>query len=534
MNDKLKRIRERREKLSQKSGINIVPSQDSVDTFLNSKVSNSLHSEIEARLQSNLSSDVVIEKEDVQTLLTTIEEGFQEQTLDDLFQECKKTVLDTCIRQFGLAGVLFQDRDGGNVDTIHNSRNGIYATDDAREAYDNRGEYDSHEYHSHENYIKKNKSDKIKQQNGTLEDAYTDSKIGYHDNRDLDHTISAKGIHDDPGRTLAGLDGAELANAESNLNSTDRSINRSKKQDSVDDFAKRLNETSEARNSRIAELNSKGDLSDKERKELKKLNSLNNFDEEKAKEVDKKARKEYEKKINKAYYNKDFIKNTAKAGAKEGAKMGVQQALGLVLRELTLAVFSEAKDILKNGMVNEELGDSFWIAFKERLTRISKRIMSKWKDVLVSFRDGFISGFISNLITVITNTFKTTFKNINRIIREGVYSLFKAVKLLVKPPENMSKERVYHEVTKLLATSVVVSGGIVLEEVLDKYLKAFPFANIVSDILLGTLTGILSCVVLYALDKVDIFGCNRKEKHDFIITKLNEMIEKDVAEALSV
>ena len=37
------------------------------------------------------------------------------------------------------------------------------------------------------------------------------------DKKNLDHIISAKEIHDDPGRILAERDGAELANDASNL-----------------------------------------------------------------------------------------------------------------------------------------------------------------------------------------------------------------------------------------------------------------------------------------------------------------------------
>ena len=77
-------------------------------------------------------------------------------------------------------------------------------------------------------------------QNGDLHDAYRNQSMGLNEKRDLDHVISAKEIHDDRGRVLAGLDGAELANQSSNLQSTHFSINRSKKATCCDDFLNEL------------------------------------------------------------------------------------------------------------------------------------------------------------------------------------------------------------------------------------------------------------------------------------------------------
>ena len=63
---------------------------------------------------------------------------------------------------------------------------------------------------------------------GNLDDSYTGNRLKRNANVDLDHTISSKEIHDDPGRVLAEMDGPDIANTDSNLNPTDRSINRSK------------------------------------------------------------------------------------------------------------------------------------------------------------------------------------------------------------------------------------------------------------------------------------------------------------------
>ena len=85
---------------------------------------------------------------------------------------------------------------------------------------------------------------------------------------DLDHTISAKEIHDDRRRVLAGLKGSDLANSDENLNVTNPRTNRTKKADSMDDF-----------------LNKYGDEYTEEQKAAMR-------------EKDRVARQAYEKKIN--------------------------------------------------------------------------------------------------------------------------------------------------------------------------------------------------------------------------------------------
>ncbi|WP_155761496.1 hypothetical protein [Helicobacter bilis] len=47
---------------------------------------------------------------------------------------------------FGLAAAVLDSKDGGNVNTTHNVRQGIYASDKERQRYEQRGDYDSKAY----------------------------------------------------------------------------------------------------------------------------------------------------------------------------------------------------------------------------------------------------------------------------------------------------------------------------------------------------------------------------------------------------
>ena len=150
---------------------------------------------------------------------------------EQMIQECKQSVIQSIVIPFGLGKIIAAyDKVGGNVDTIHNARKGIYATKKEQENYKQRGEYDSDKYHSYSKYIEINKKQTELKESWQLKDYMTNEKVAKNAKTDLDHIVSAKEIHDDPGRVLAEIDGAELANTETNLKMTDSAINRSKNQ----------------------------------------------------------------------------------------------------------------------------------------------------------------------------------------------------------------------------------------------------------------------------------------------------------------
>lgn len=146
----------------------------------------------------------------------------------DWSHELHETVVKSLATSFGLYFLLFKDKDGGDVDTIHNVRKGIYATEKEKEQYDNRGKYDSHKYHSHRNYIATNKQGKIAHQQGELCDEYTGNSFHVNDKKNLDDIISGNEIHNDAGRNLADMRGEDLANAKSNLCFTNENFNKKK------------------------------------------------------------------------------------------------------------------------------------------------------------------------------------------------------------------------------------------------------------------------------------------------------------------
>ncbi len=456
---------------------------------------------------------------------------------DELLNDCQKTIFESIIGPFGLAKILFEDKIGGNVNTVHNVRNDIYATKEEHIKYETREKYDdniSKKYHSDSNYVKKNHENSILKENGNLYDSYTGEKIKINDKSDLDHTISASEIHEDQGRILAELDGIQLANTSSNLNATSDSTNRSKKHKTMEKFAKELDKKSPERKKRIKELSTKTELSDKERKELNKLNKLDKFNKEKAMELDKKSRSAYEKKINSTYYkSKKFQTDTLKTAGNDALKMGIQQAIGLLLYESTKAIYDEFKSIVNAGV---EIKEDFFESFKARINRIISKIKSKLIPVLKSFKDGALSGFLSSLITTLVNAFFTTGKNMVKIIREGFLGIIKALKFMMFPPPEMSKEEAIKQGLKILSTSVFVGVGIIIEESLKTLILGFPmlvpYSSIITSVSLGIIIGILSSISSYIIDTVFLNLNMPKNLETFEELEKNLTLQNDVLNKL--
>ena len=477
-----------------------------------------------------LTAPVDVTFEQVEGLLHRFGKEWERTKFDDCFDSVQKNVLSSIINPLGLGSIVAAyDKVGGNVDTIHNVRQGIYATKEEQERYDQRDDYDSYKYHSDKKFIAVNRELSAQKKDGNLDDGYRGVKFQPNAKTDLDHVVSAKEVHDDAGRVLAEMDGTSLANDKSNLTMTSSSVNRSKKDSSVDAFVNRNEQKAEDRKHRIQQLEAEPVLNDKDRKELLKLKQIDEVKVEKIQEADAKSREAMNKKINTEYYTSSkFVCNTAITGAIESGKMGMQQAMGLLFIDLFEGLFTEIKDAYAHGIQADTGAESITKAVLIRGERVTKKIIADWQNIVTAFRDGAVSGFISNLATTLINIFATTGKNLVRIIREGMFSLFKAIKLLVFRPEGMSLSQAADAALKVLATGAVSLGGITLDlylqETLGPILASIPVLGAISTtlitILAGGATGIAMALAMYFIDKMDVFGVNDHERHRFICEKL--------------
>lgn len=462
-----------------------------------------------------------ISESEIKELLNFIDNEFNAQRFNSLLNDTKKNILDNMIKPFGLATVLFEDQDGGNVTTTHNFEKGILATENDQKSYQEyqdaqKQPFDRKPYEKE--FPKKRKE--IFKSNDQLKDGYTGKVLSKDGKSHLDHITSAHEV-DMMAKSHLYMEKnsrVDMANDSDNLIMTDSSLNQSKSDKDPKEWANHQN------------------AKDKTKTNAEKYD----LDNELFQKQYNQSKDHIKRTQNKKQFKKQSVE-IAQTGAREGLQMGTQQALGLMLREFVGAIFTEVKDIFKSGF-KLDLTDSWFQAIKKRLTTIGTKVLSKWKSFVQAFKEGVISGFFSNIITVVINSFYTTLKNMVRIIREGFFSLVKAIKLAIFPPENMTRKQALHESTKLIATGVIIAGGIALEEIISKYFDSFlagvPVLNTFKDsiimVIMGLLTGLTSSIAVYFIDKMDLFGVIKEERHLFIMGCLDQKITQNINECKSI
>ena len=431
----------------------------------------------------------------------------EENIFTSLFKQYESVIVESLISSFGL-NFIMEDRKGGDVDTLKTVRSEDvgFKNERNKDAYENRGDYNSAQYHSADSYKARNKAISEAKDAGILIDSYTGQRVARNADIDLDHVIAAKEIHDDPARTLAGLSGVDLANSDDNLMPTDRSINRSMKEKNADDYLAKISSDSEKRKTRIAELKSLSKLTDKERKELNKLEKIDSIDPERLKAADENARASYNAKLEKAYYTSPaFMKDISKAAANTAVKMGVKQVMGFVFAEVWFAVKDEFIACIHC--------DEF--EMRELFKAISNGVKTGFENALIKYnalferlKDGAITGAISSLTTTLCNVFFVTSKNTVRIIRETYSSLIQAAKVLFFNPDELLFGERMRTVSKILATGASIIAGTMVSEVIgDIGIGALPIIGEIVQTFCGTMiTGILTCTLLFALDRSPVIN----------------------------
>lgn len=458
--------------------------------------------------------------------LSDIEMAFHSQRVERLFSDTRRSALQAIAGPFGVGKMLSAyDKTGGAVDTIHNARAGVYATEEAAQNYTDRGEYTQRvkeNYHHRDPTYKKASQDSTRDRvDGKVTDAYTGEKMSSQrsDSHSIDHVIAAEEIHNDAGRILAGLEGVKLANASTNLQFTSCSTNSAMGTKTATEYVQWLEQTKEKRAKKQATLQAKADagepMSKSQKDELAKLNEQVKIaaNPELLLEADRKARAANEKAINDAYYRSPkFRRDCLNTSVAAGGRAAFQAALGSILVELFAGIFDEVRDWYKNGRQD---GPSIFAELKRRLKRVGLRVSKQWKEVLSAAAGGFISGFLANLATVLINAFLTTAKRTVRMIHQGGIALVDACKSLLVRPEGMGVREGMHEASKVLVGGGIIVAGVLLEEAVSKSLMTVPFlvpfADTAAAVIIGAATGIITTMSVYLVDKVDALGVNRSK-----------------------
>ncbi|RRD89455.1 ATPase [Conchiformibius steedae] len=451
----------------------------------------------------------------------------------DWTKELHQTMVHSLSTSFGLDFLLFEDRKGGDVDTVHKVReyqrdlqsqgqSDIHVSESIRQSLTTDGKntqyYDSEAYHTDANYIQRGKQDKSKQAQGELYDAYRNRNFTADEKRQLDHIVSAYEIHHDAGRILADADGIALANQNSNLASTQAYINNRKSNQSISEFVEQLpaikaqkRHQIEQQQAQLAAItdntpqaqHEKRLLQEKIHKGQQHLAELESIDSQAMLAKDGTARKNINSQISWQYYSSSrFFNAAAQDMANKGLSMGMRQAFGLMLAEVWFELKEQIPQIYRKCRHHFQLGE-FMRDIGQTLNNIWERVKARFKDMLTAFKDGAISGILSSISTIIWNAFQTIGGNAIKIIRETWNSLVRAVKLIFFNPDKLPLGDLMREVTRILGTAASIAVGTTVHSATAELLQSVPFDFIqdgLSAFVGALLSGVLTLGLGYALD----------------------------------
>ncbi len=417
-----------------------------------------------------------------QSFATVEAEKMEKATVfSEIWDSYKRTILHSIVTSFGLDFII-RDQNGGDVDTIHNVREtGQYKNAQNALDYQTRGDYDSFEYHGGNAFYREFKHDA--RSKFELDDAYfPNHKVYYGKSRDLkenpfkqaslDHVISAKEIHDDPGRVMAGLDGSDLANQEYNYAFTNASFNSSMGHMSIEEY--------------IQWREDHGDPLP-----LEPIKAL--------REKDSAARKEYERRVNGAYYTSSrFIADATKAATNLGVRMGLRQALGFVFLEVWFACEKEVKNLPSGVGFGSCLS-----AIKRGIQNGIESSKSKYKDILKQFGEGFVSGALASLGTTLINVFVTTNINMVKYIRQISVVVIQTGKILLINPDDLR----LGDQLKAATVSIITGASVLAGTFIGNQIAKTPLGQhgvvgtVVQNFCSALVSGLFSCTILVLIDR---------------------------------
>ncbi|QNA87948.1 hypothetical protein G4G28_04720 [Massilia sp. Dwa41.01b] len=446
---------------------------------------------------------VGVSNRETRALLAQLRTRWDSERMDALLGDCRNAVLRGIAGPFGLGQVLAAaDKAGGNVTTVHNAKEGVYARS---EDEFKREEYAGQAYKTARGTYR---DASIHPDSQMIVDEYSGELLDY-SQADCDHIYSVNQYHNEGG-FMQDKGKKEAFGADpDNFAMTANGANRSKQQKALDQWRDSQATDGSGRNNK-----ERYGLDDRRVKPA--IGRGQRAASQHAPGLGDKA----------AYYGERAVAT----GTGQAGKMGLQQAVGLLLTEFLTASFDEVLDAYRKGLRGDTGSAGFFDALRKRLGRIVKRVAAKWQDTLAAFKDGAISGFLSNLATMLINMLVTTGKRVVRVIREGMMAILSALKLALFPPKGMTRAQAGDAALKLLATGLTTSLGIMAEEVAEKAITALfathlpplaPLAGPVAAVLVATMTGLSSALLVYAIERLDLFGVRRQREHGAVLAELD-------------
>lgn len=461
-------------------------------------------------------NEAVLENDFFKKMNTKEEYRTNSQQMESFWEVLKKRLTTETIQRFGIehvlnmiegTGGLSEYKDGGNVSTIHNAKQGIFVDQEHERRFN--AAYDRKNYEGRGDRKLSAQRKKLFSENEEIQDAYTKKKLHKDGRTHIDHITSAKEIHNMDAARLYMTDDErnDMATADSNMAAIDGRMNQSKGELSMEEWLKK----------------EKDGQTNAERFEV---------DEAEAMRLRRKSQFDIKKKV-----ILSAGKEVSVASFSAGKVQAKKQVIGLLMHYGTTIFIEEMQGYAVNWKnyngLNErlsglkEMGDRV----KVRLIEKVKNIKDIIKEIFNSAKEGFVSGIIGTIVTTLINMVATTLKNVGKILQDSVTTLINAFKLWTKNPNNLSKSELTKETIKMISLGSSASIGIIAEEGIKKALEAtgtFAFiaepVGIVGGILV---TGGCSALMIYVMDNFGRIMKKFKDKWSAFISGFSNSGEKN-------
>ncbi|MDO4813464.1 MAG: hypothetical protein Q3988_00060 [Gemella sp.] len=256
-----------------------------------------------------------------------------------------------------------------------------------------------------------------------LEDAYTGNKLTASDKIQVDHVVSGKEITENRWRQLAGIDAKDLANKKENLVATNPLLNQSKQDKSMDDFIEHNNKKIREFEKDNEKIKNNLKLTEEEKKEKilknnEKIRKRKELNEEKAREIDRKARKSI---------NREIVKGVTKNVTKTAVKHTVVELGVIAIKNLVVGVINAVIRFFKNKN----------ISMKVLISEI-KFEMKKYFDIMKKELNNSKDKFLRNAISELLTGFGDEIQRLIKKVKQTISLVGEAVKYIMNK-ENWKK-----------------------------------------------------------------------------------------------
>jgi hypothetical protein len=334
---------------------------------------------------------------------------------------------------------------------------------------------------------------------------------------DTDHVIPVKQINDACAKNsfLTKADIAAITDADTNLIEVSNELNRMKGAGSFQDLANRKTALINKKESGVK-------LSSSEKNALKKLEGISDETLKNSIECESEAAKNMHgdaqnKSVENVKNNKTEI---AKKAGLQSLEQTQYQVLGTAMIEAIKPLFYELSDSIKNGFEAGVGVTNLMEAVKIRFARVMEYIKTKIVPMLADFAKNLFQNFAKILIEGILGLVTGIFKSITRIISEGFSAIVSAVKILCSASDAMSSAQKGDAIVKLLASTVTTFTVFYFSK---HIVSAIP-DEFIQDVCLAIMSGVASTLVVYLIDKIDLFSVKYEKRSALVAEIFKERI----------